>query len=78
MRQQKSERILREPETLRITGLDQRTLDREEAAGRFPRRVQLTPRTVGWRESEVTEWVQTRPRVTRRIRQEFSGEFAEN
>jgi hypothetical protein len=41
-------------------------LRRLEARGLFPRRVQLAPGTnsrVAWIEEEVTEWIQSRPRV---------------
>ena len=33
---------------------------RLEKAGKFPKRVQLGPNRVGWVESEVLDWLQTR------------------
>lgn len=33
---------------------------RLEAAGKFPKRVQLGPNRVGWVEDEVLEWLQER------------------
>ncbi len=33
---------------------------RLEAAGRFPKRVQLGPNRVGWIEDEVLDWLQER------------------
>lgn len=33
---------------------------RLEAAGRFPKRVQLGPNRVGWVEDEVLDWLQER------------------
>ncbi|MES9904776.1 MAG: AlpA family phage regulatory protein [Sedimenticola sp.] len=33
---------------------------RLEKAGKFPKRVQVGPNRVGWVESEVLEWLQTR------------------
>lgn len=35
-------------------------IDRLEAAGKFPKRVQLGPCRVGWVESEVIEWMKQR------------------
>lgn len=57
-----SRRIVRRPEVLRLTGLSTRTVDRLEAAGAFPKRVQLTSHSVGWRLHEVMKWIDTRPR----------------
>jgi prophage regulatory protein len=36
-------------------------VDREEKAGRFPRRRQLGPNTVAWVEKEIDEWMASRP-----------------
>lgn len=35
-------------------------IDRLEAAGKFPKRVQLGPCRVGWLEDEVIEWMKAR------------------
>jgi prophage regulatory protein len=53
-------RILREREVKHITGLSRVTRWRLEKLDRFPRRVQLTQRCVGWPESEVLEWLTER------------------
>ena len=42
--------IIRKPEVLRRTGYSDTTIWREEKAGRFPQRVQLSPMAVGWYE----------------------------
>jgi len=39
------------------------TIWREERAGRFPRRVQLSPGRVGWIGSEILDWIKSRPKV---------------
>jgi prophage regulatory protein len=39
-------------------------IGRLEAAGKFPQRIQLGAASVGWLESEVDEWIRTRPRGT--------------
>jgi prophage regulatory protein len=37
-------------------------IGRLEAAGQFPKRVQLGECSVGWLESQVAEWIRSRPR----------------
>jgi prophage regulatory protein len=56
-------KVLRLKDLISITGLSRVTIWRLELAGNFPRRVQLGPRRVGWVESEVSNWIQSRPRV---------------
>ena len=34
---------------------------RLEKAGRFPQRIQLGPNRVGWRLSDLQEWIRSRP-----------------
>ena len=46
-----------------VTGLSRPTVWREEKAGRFPARVQLTGNRVGWHGREVKQWIESRPRV---------------
>jgi len=46
-----------------VTSYSRTTIWREERAGRFPRRIQLSPGRVGWIGSEVLEWIESRPRV---------------
>lgn len=48
---------------LAVIGLSNATLWRLENSGKFPRRRQLTPGRVGWLESEVLDWVRSRPAV---------------
>lgn len=55
-------RILRRPDVLKITGLSASTLERMERQGKFPQRVRLSRSTVGWREDEIIEWVDSRDR----------------
>ena len=55
------------------TGLSRSTVWRYERRGVFPRRIQLTARSVGWIEGEVSDWLSTRDRVLLR---ESIGESA--
>ena len=48
--------ILRFPQVKDMTGLSRTTIWRLEQTGDFPKRVQLSPNAVGWRESEINNW----------------------
>ena len=53
--------LMRMAEVSHATGLSKSSIYRLECAGRFPERIQLSKNSVGWREAEVTAWVQSRP-----------------
>jgi prophage regulatory protein len=55
-----NERILRRPEVVKRTGLSIVTLWRMEKAGLFPKRRALGAKAVGWLESEVELWMESR------------------
>lgn len=58
------ERILRIPEVVEITGLSRTTIWRRVKSGDFPAPVRLGSlgtRSVGWRESAIREWLESRP-----------------
>ena len=59
------DRILRIEEVSEVTGLPRAQVYRLEKQSDFPARVSLTPegRSVGWRASEVQDWIRSRPRV---------------
>jgi len=54
------DRFLRREEVENITSMKDPTMWREERAGRFPKRRKLTARIVGWPESEISQWLETR------------------
>jgi predicted DNA-binding transcriptional regulator AlpA len=56
----KIDRIIRAKEVQELTGLSRTTLWRFENKGEFPRRVSLGANTVGWKLSEVQNWIQER------------------
>ena len=59
-----SVKILRLKEVKQITGLSRSTLDAEIAKVNFPKQVKLTGgRSVGWYESAVIQWVESRLKV---------------
>ncbi len=53
-------KILRKPEVLNRTGLSHVTIWRLEKKGDFPQRVKLGARAVGWIESDIEKWIETR------------------
>lgn len=57
-------RILRLKDVKAMTGLSRSTIYAEIAKGNFPRQISLTgARSVGWHESAVVQWVESRQRV---------------
>lgn len=55
-------RLLRVDEVTDRTGLSRTTIWRKERAGEFPTRVKIGENSVAWREEEVEEWIDSRPR----------------
>lgn len=53
-------RIIRIEEVKKMTGLSRSTIYRLMDKGGFPNRIVLSARSVGWVESEVIEWLQTK------------------
>jgi prophage regulatory protein len=54
--------IIRKSQLKTVTGLSPRQVDRLEKAGKFPKRLQLGQRAVGWHENEIIAWLEERPR----------------
>ena len=55
-------RVLNVRDVVGMTGLSKATIWREEKSGAFPKRINLTPRRVGWIESEIIGWLESRPK----------------
>lgn len=49
--------ILRIKGVMKRTGLTRPTLYRKIAEGTFPRQIHISTNCIGWRESEVDEWL---------------------
>ena len=56
-------KILRLPQVVARIGLSKNSIYRLIRQGEFPRPLQLTPNTVGWRVDEVDKWADARPRA---------------
>ncbi|EFO3514184.1 AlpA family phage regulatory protein [Escherichia coli] len=57
------DRIIREAECSKLTGVSRTTRYELEKKGSFPSRRNLGGRSVGWLLSEVMEWVKSRDRI---------------
>ena len=53
-------KILRLPEVIDRVGKSKASVYRDEAAGRFPKRMALGANSVGWLESEIDSWIEAR------------------
>jgi prophage regulatory protein len=53
-------RVLRLPQVCQATGLCRSSIYQMEAEGRFPSRVKIGTRSVGWIESELQSWLRER------------------
>jgi len=51
---------------MKICGLSSTTIWREEKIGRFPSRIQLSTRRVGWFADEIEAWMESRVRFNER------------
>ncbi|WP_138430918.1 helix-turn-helix transcriptional regulator [Fodinibius saliphilus] len=55
------DRIIRPSELQDILGVTSSTLWRMEKEGRLPARIKISERAVGWRKSDIEEWIANRP-----------------
>lgn len=55
--------LLRLPEVLARTGLSKTTIQRLEAAGKFPRRRRIGTRAVAWVAGDIEAWLASRATV---------------
>lgn len=55
------EKLVRRDEVLARIGLSDSSLKKQVAAGTFPRPVQIGPRAVAWKSSEVDAWIANLP-----------------
>lgn len=50
-------RIIRKPELFWKLGLSDATIWRMEKSGKFPRRIQIGGKAVGWFDTEINDWL---------------------
>lgn len=54
--------LMRRTDVIKACALSQSSLYRLLRSGDFPQPVRITDSTVGWRTSEVADWIRARPR----------------
>lgn len=57
--QKSHQRIIRKPELLRMVGLSDATLWRQEKSGTFPKRLRLGGNSCGWLSTEIDAWLKS-------------------
>jgi len=60
-------KIISKKEVIKVSSLSYTTIWRLETAGRFPARVQLSDRRVGWYEDEIEAWLESRSTVVEKL-----------
>ena len=58
-----TDRIVREPEATRISGLGRTRRHELAKEGKFPKKVKISDRASGYRLSELMAWLESRPRT---------------
>jgi len=53
-------KILRLPAVKELTGLSTTSIWRQEKLGKFPKRVHIGQRAVGWLASGINQWIENR------------------
>lgn len=53
-------KVLRLPDVIECTGLSRSAIYANIVEGTFPSQISLGPRTVGWLETEVLSWLETK------------------
>lgn len=68
------DRFVRISELLDRTGYSRGHIARLESAGKFPRRRRIGARTAAWLESEIEEWMRSRP-MAAEVRPDSGGDL---
>ncbi|MEM7621429.1 MAG: AlpA family transcriptional regulator [Pseudomonadota bacterium] len=55
-----NKRILRLPEVKAMTGLSRSTIYAYKKAGLFPATIKLGPRSIGWIEQDIIDWIESK------------------
>lgn len=50
-------RILRQSEVMQKTGLSRTTLWRLEKQNKFPKKIQISERNIGWLSDDIDDWI---------------------
>lgn len=53
----KQNKVLRLPDVMELTGLSRSTIYAYMESGNFPKPIKLGARAVGWRQTDIDEWI---------------------
>lgn len=56
-----TDRLVRLPTVISRTGLSRSTIYEKIAEGTFPKQIRLSKSSVGWRESQLDQWIEDPP-----------------
>jgi len=56
-----TDRLVRLPTVILRTGLSRSTIYEKIADGTFPKQIRLSKSSVGWRESQLDQWIEDPP-----------------
>ncbi len=59
-------KFLTQKQVVDLVGLSRTTIWRLERAGQFPRRLQVSAKAVRWNQTEIFEWISSRPLAGKR------------
>jgi prophage regulatory protein len=60
--------IIRLPETIQATGLSRSTIYALVSRGEFPKQIKLSPRTMGFLRSEVSDWIASKAEARNEVK----------
>jgi prophage regulatory protein len=63
MQQESPNSIFRQPRVVSVVALSKSTIARMEAEGKFPRRIKLSTRVVGWLKSDIDQFIADRAKA---------------
>ena len=72
MQEQEDTRIIKVDEVQKLTSLSRSTIWRLENTGKFPKKVRLSQKSIGWLESDIQTWIKTRKSKTMEVHNESS------
>lgn len=64
---QNSQVILRRTQVQARTGISRSGIYQKMAEGEFPKSISLGPRAVGWLESSIDQWIQSRVELSKKL-----------
>ena len=59
--------ILKRKQVQARTGISRSAIYQKMAAGEFPKSISLGPRAVGWLESSIDQWIQSRVELSSKV-----------